>query len=713
MEKKCQVIRILFCNLENGYTVFMASDNEGGKIFTAVGTLFALKEGMHLILSGDWSENGRYGRQFVITSWSEIRPSTLEGIRNYLCSGIIPYIGPKMADLIVRRFGEDTFNIIENMPQMLKTIPGIGSVRAANISASLSEQRAVRDIMVFLQGIGISTAYAMKIYATYGAGSIKKVSENPYILADEIEGIGFKIADKIALKMGYPKDGYHRKRSGILYLLNEITKEGHCYLPQEEAVRRVSAILELETGSVSETVEVLTGQEDIIEENGNIWLPKLFFCEVGVSRRLADLIRIHAGSLIGQEDRIRRLIGTTGIDYDGMQRKAITESVTSQMMVLTGGPGTGKTTTVKGIITILEGMGMKILLAAPTGRASKRMQEATGREAKTIHRLLEFSPSEGFKRNQENPLSGDALIIDESSMVDIMLMHSLLKAVPTSMRLILVGDVAQLPSVGPGNVLRDIIASGVVNVIRLENVHRQAQGSRIVTNSHKINSGLFPDISNGQNTDFFFVRSADSHSCSETVRQLVSERLPRNTRFRPMDIQVLSPKHDGTTGVVYLNRILQECLNPSKDQIVYGSTTFRKGDRVMQMKNNYQKEVFNGDVGYICQLSEEERRMVVDFSGSHIEYDGTSFGELSLAYCSTIHKSQGSEYPCVIIPVMMADYYMLQRNLVYTAVTRAKKYCILVGEERALGYAVGNNVVQQRNTRLRERLIENSKTTKN
>ena len=707
MEKNCQVLHILFSNLENGYTVFKAEDTDGGKPFTAVGSLFALREGMHLVISGDWTENGKYGRQFVITGWSEIRPSTLEGIRNYLCSGIIPYIGPKMADLIVRRFGEDTFNIIENMPQMLKTIPGIGSVRAANISASLAEQRAVRDIMVFLQGIGVSTAYAMKIFASYGADSIRKVSENPYILADEIDGIGFKIADKIALKIGYPKDGYHRKRSGILYQMNEITKEGHCYLPQEEAVRRISAILELGSDSVTEALDTLTGQEEIIEEDGNIWLPKLFFCEVGVSRRLADLIRIHAGSLRGHEERIRHLVSSTGIDYDGMQRKAITESVTSQMMVLTGGPGTGKTTTVKGIITVLEGMGMKVLLAAPTGRASKRMQEATGREAKTLHRLLEFSPSEGFKRDQANPLSGDALIIDESSMVDIMLMHSLLKAVPTSMRLILVGDVAQLPSVGPGNVLRDIIDSGIVNVIRLENVHRQALGSRIVTNSHRINHGEFPDISNGKDSDFFFVRCADGKACSDLIRQLVSERLPRNTKFRPRDIQVLTPKHDGSTGVVSLNTVLQECLNPSKSQIVYGSTVFRPGDRVMQMKNNYKKEVFNGDVGYICHLSEEERKMIVDFSGSRIEYDGTSFGELSLAYCSTIHKSQGSEYPCVIIPVTMADYYMLQRNLIYTAVTRAKKYCILVGEEKALGYAVGNNVVQKRNTRLRQRLIEN------
>jgi len=707
MEKNCQVLHILFSNLENGYTVFKAEDSDGGKPFTAVGSLFALREGMHLVISGDWTENGKYGRQFVITGWSEIRPSTLEGIRNYLCSGIIPYIGPKMADLIVRRFGEDTFNIIENMPQMLKTIPGIGSVRAANISASLAEQRAVRDIMVFLQGIGVSTAYAMKIFASYGADSIRKVSENPYILADEIDGIGFKIADKIALKMGYPKDGYHRKRSGILYQMNEITKEGHCYLPQEEAVRRVSAILELGSDSVTEALDTLTGQEEIIEEDGNIWLPKLFFCEVGVSRRLAALIRIHAGSLRGHEERIRRLVSSTGIDYDGMQRKAITESVTSQMMVLTGGPGTGKTTTVKGIITVLEGMGMKVLLAAPTGRASKRMQEATGREAKTLHRLLEFSPSEGFKRDQANPLSGDALIIDESSMVDIMLMHSLLKAVPTSMRLILVGDVAQLPSVGPGNVLRDIIDSGIVNVIRLENVHRQALGSRIVTNSHRINHGEFPDISNGKDSDFFLVRCTDGKACSDLIRQLVSERLPRNTKFRPRDIQVLTPKHDGSTGVVSLNTVLQECLNPSKSQIVYGSTVFRPGDRVMQMKNNYKKEVFNGDVGYICHLSEEERKMIVDFSGSRVEYDGTSIGELSLAYCSTIHKSQGSEYPCVIIPVTMADYYMLQRNLIYTAVTRAKKYCILVGEERALGYAVSNNVVQKRNTRLRQRLIEN------
>lgn len=706
MEINCQVSRLLFQNQENGYAVFKGFEESKGSVITFVGTFYEVREGMHLTVSGDWGTDRKHGRQFLVSSWSEVRPNTSEGIEAYLASGLIPNIGPKMAGLIVARFKEDTFNVIENFPDLLKTIPGIGSIRARSISESVAKQRTIRDIMAFLMGNGVSTAYAIRIYKTYGESSIQKVRENPYILADEIDGIGFKIADRIALKMGYPKDGFHRKRSGITFLLIEVTKEGHCFLPSTDTVSRSAALLELSEDSIRETLGMMGDRQDVVIEEDNVFLPKLYFSEVGVAGRLNDLLRISAGSLFGYESRIDSLISVTGMDYDPVQLAAIRQSVTSQVMVLTGGPGTGKTTTVKGIIAVLEGMGMKILLAAPTGRAAKRMQEATGKGAKTIHRLLEFSPGDGFKRDQFNPLSGDALIIDESSMVDIMLMNALLRAVPTSMRLILVGDIAQLPSVGPGNVLRDIIDSGRVTVIRLQTVHRQAMESRIVTNAHCINSGVMPDMSNGRQTDFFFLPVTDGTACAELVRSLVTERLPRMGRFHKGDIQVLTPKHDGPSGVINLNRILQECLNPTGPQIIFGSTTFRRGDRVMQMKNNYDKDVYNGDIGYVSRVCEEDRTLCVNFGGEDILYASTDLGELSLSYCSTIHKSQGSEYPCVIMPVTMSDYYMLQRNLVYTGVTRAKNYCIIVGEARALAYAVNNNTVLRRNTCLRQRLTE-------
>lgn len=708
MEINCQISRLLFQNQENGYTVFKGFEESKGSVITFVGTFYEVREGMHLTVSGEWGSDRKYGRQFVVSSWSEVRPNTVDGIEAYLASGLIPNIGPKTASLIVARFGKDTFSVIENFPDLLKTVPGIGSVRARSISESVARQRTIRDIMTFLMGNGVSTAYAVRIYKTYGDASIQKVRENPYILADEIDGIGFRTADRIALKMGYPKDGYHRKRSGIMFLLSEVSKEGHCYLPQDETVSRSAALLELSPESIGEVLGLMGSREDIVIEDGNIFLPKLYFSEVGVVGRLNDLLRISAGSLFGHESRIDILIKSTGMDYDPVQTAAIRQSVTSQVMVLTGGPGTGKTTTVKGIIAVLEGMGMKVLLAAPTGRAAKRMQEATGKPSRTIHRLLEFSPGDGFKRDQLNPLSGDALIIDESSMVDIMLMNALLKAVPTSMRLFLVGDIAQLPSVGPGNVLRDIIDSGRVTVIRLQTVHRQALESRIVTNAHRINSGVMPDLSNGRHTDFFFLPAADGSACAELVRSLVTDRLPRTGKFRKEDIQVLAAKHDGPSGVVSMNKVLQACLNPSGPHIVFGSTMFRRGDRVMQMKNNYDKDVYNGDIGYVSSVCEEDRTLSVNFGGGDVAYEGSDLGELSLSYCSTIHKSQGSEYPCVIMPVTMSDYYMLQRNLVYTGVTRARKYCIVVGEARALAYAVNNNTVLRRNTCLRQRLTEST-----
>jgi len=719
MEKiRCTVQRVLFCNRENGYTVFSAIPEEGYKPFIVQGTYYIVSAGAKLTVEGEWVVDKKYGRQFAATSWSEIVPETKEGIERYLAGGNIPGIGPKTAKIIVAAFGEETFDIIKNEPERLMGIPGIGKTKVERICANIRQQNVVRDIIVFLQGYGISSNFAHKIHQLYGADSIRQMKENPYCLADDIVGVGFKSADKIALNMGYSKDDSRRVRCGILYVMNhpddgsldksDKGNKGDSYQDRDALVRWCVRILEVDPDIVENCIDELLRSESLIADGDNIYLPMFYWSEVGIGRRLS---RIASYESFTSRERygMSRVLNCSAVKYNQKQMEAIQLSVSSKVMVLTGGPGTGKTTTLLGIIKVMEENydGKGILLAAPTGRAAKRMSEATNHNAKTIHRLLEFNFTEGFKRNENNPLKGSVLIVDESSMIDQLLMNSLLKAVPAHMRVILVGDIDQLPSVGAGNVLQDIIESGCVPVVRLTEVFRQAAESRIIRNAHRVNNGYYPEVKNDRHSDFFFIEAQDDEKAAELVVDLVTKRIPRAYSFKQDEIQVLSPRRErAATAVENLNKLIQEIVNPEGDYIAFGQYKFRKGDRVMQMKNNYEHEVFNGDIGTIEYIDMEDRMMTVNFYGNRVLLKEHDLEDLSLAYACTIHKSQGSEYPVVVIPMMSTAFIMLQRKLLYTAITRAKKLCIIVGTKQSIWQCVSNTYVQPRNTMLRERIIE-------
>ena len=701
---RCVVERITYQNPENGYSVLKVKVKGYNDLVTLVGNLLEVPVGSVLLCRGEWKVDKRYGSQFVAATWEETMPATVYGIEKYLGSGLVKGIGPRFARAIVQRFGTETIDIIETEIERLYEVPNIGRKRVAKIRESWEKQKDIKNVMLFLQGYGVSTAYAAKIYREYGKESIDKVRENPYRLADDIWGIGFKTADGIAAKMGYEKEDPRRCRSGILYTLGQLSDEGHVYAGEEQLVKTAGQLLEAGETAIRDTLAGMLQAEDLILDKDAIYLPPFYHAECGTSRRLRDLAESTGRSLFDGLFDPSSLTAETGIEYDEVQLAAIRQAVTSKVMVLTGGPGTGKTTTTQGIIAALKKAGLRVLLAAPTGRAAKRMSEATGMEAKTIHRLLEYNPQDGYKRNDENPLEGDALIVDECSMIDILLMNNLLKAVPVGMRLVFVGDIDQLPSVGAGNVLRDVIDSQRIPVVRLVRIFRQAQKSRIVMNAHTINQGRFPDTSNGRDTDFFFMREDDPERAAETIVRLVKERLPRAYRESPDRIQVLTPMQRGVVGAANLNLLLQQALNPAGPSLGRGGYTYRQGDRVMQLRNNYAKEVFNGDLGYIREVDTEERMLTVDFDGKKVEYDVTELDELTLAYATTIHKAQGSEYPIVVMPVLMTHFVMLQRNLIYTGITRAKKICVLLGAAKALAYAVRNVSVLKRNTRLKERL---------
>ena len=571
------------------------------------------------------------------------------------------------------------------------------------IYESWEKQKEIKNIMLFLQESGVNTSFAAKIYAQYGDKSIRKVRENPFCLADDIWGIGFKTADIIAQNLGIDKQSYIRLRSGIMYTLGELAGAGHVYAEHGQLLVKASALLNAEEEYIVMTVDQMVKDNDLITEENAIYLPPFYYSETGTANKLIKLANRPGKNLEGSTD-ITKIEERLNIKYDKLQADAIKQAAMSKVLVLTGGPGTGKTTVTKGIIVMYQEHGLKILLAAPTGRAAKRMTEATGIEAKTIHRLLECKPPEGYQKNNENPLEGDVLIVDECSMIDIVLMNSLLKALPEDMRLVLAGDINQLPSVGAGNVLRDIIDSGKFPVIELKKIFRQAQSSRIIMNSHRINAGEMPDISNGKNSDFFFIQKETPGQAVEEIVNLVKYNLPNYYKIPPSQIQVLSPLQRGAAGAANLNIILQEALNPGGPGIRHGGYIFRTNDKVMQIKNNYDKEVFNGDTGIIEKTSLEDRTLIINFDGRHIEYDASELDELVLAYATTIHKSQGSEYPVVVMPVLMEHYIMLQRNLVYTGITRAKKILVIVGTRKALEYSVNNMQVTKRNTMLKERL---------
>ena len=673
-----------------------------------MGNLLDANVGSVLLVEGSWKVDSRYGRQFMAESWEETMPATVYGIEKYLGSGLIKGVGPKFAQRIVRMFGTETIAVIEDDIDRLRQVEGIGSKRISMIKESWQKQKEVKNIMLFLQSNGVSTAYAAKIYKEYGNAAIDKVKENPFRLADDIWGIGFRTADTIAAKLGFGKDSFVRLRSGILYTLSALADEGHVYAERDQLADKAVELLEADIANVQMTLDNMLQAEELIFEEDAIFLPAFNYAEKGTAHKLIQLAEDVSGfDSLRPESQVdvAALEKMLGIQYDEVQAQAVQEAARSKVMVLTGGPGTGKTTTVQGIIAAYGQMGLRILLAAPTGRAAKRMSEATGLPAKTIHRLLECKPPEGYQRNEENPLEGDVLIVDECSMIDIILMNSLLKALPRNMRLVLVGDIDQLPSVGAGNVLRDIIDSGRFPVIRLTRIFRQAQQSRIITNAHRINKGEFPDISNGRNTDFFFINNEEPEAAVQEIVALVSSKLPRYYGVKPSEVQVLTPMQRGVLGGTNLNQTLQAALNPEGEGLRRGGFIFRLYDKVMQVKNNYDKEVFNGDIGRITAVDLQERTLQVMFDGRVIEYDVSELDELVHAYATTIHKAQGSEYPIVVMPILMTHFVMLQRNLLYTGITRAKKVLVMIGSKKALAYAVHNVTVSQRNTKLKERLM--------
>lgn len=714
MRIRCVVERITYQNPDNGYSVLKVKVKDYADLVTLVGNLLEVTVGSVLLVEGQWKVDRKYGQQFVAETWEETMPATLYGIEKYLGSGLVKGIGPVFAQRIVRQFGLETINVIEDDINQLFQIDGIGPKRVARIQESWERQKDIKNVMLFLQGNGVSTAFAAKIYKTYGKDSIDKVKENPYRLADDIWGIGFKTADSIAEKLGYGKEDPRRVRSGIIYTLGQLSDVGHVFSERDTLIKTASELLEAAPEVVNTVLDEMIVDDDLKCERNlkpdveAIYLPPFYYAEVGVAngiRRLLD------GPWKCEQDAqldIDAISRTTGIIYDEVQKDAIRTAASSKVMVLTGGPGTGKTTTTQAIIASLSGRDHAVLLAAPTGRAAKRMTEATGREAKTIHRLLEFKPPEGYQRNADNPLDGDILIVDEASMVDILLMNALVKALPDSMRLILVGDIDQLPSVGAGNVLRDVIDSYSVPVVRLSRIFRQAQQSRIVMNAHRVNRGEFPDISNGRGSDFFFINCDDQEQAASQIVDLVKNRLPRAFGERPRNVQVLTPMQRGIVGAGNLNQLLQAALNPSEEGIHRSGFFFKLYDKVMQIRNNYDKEVFNGDIGHVCAVNAEDRTLTISFDGRKIEYDHTELDEITLAYATTIHKAQGSEFPVVVIPIMMTHYVMLQRNLIYTGITRAKRICVIIGSTKALGIAVRNFTVSKRNTGLRERLQSSS-----
>ena len=702
---RCVVERITYQNEENGFCVIKCKAKGFHELVTVVGSMPDVHVGSVLRIQGRWKVDGKHGRQFQAEKWEETLPATAYGMEKYLGSGLIRGVGPKFAKRIVAVFGQATLEVIETEPDRLAEVPGIGHKRIGQIKQSWQEQKEIKNIMIFLQNHDVSTAHAAKIYRTYGNDSIRIVKENPYRLADDIWGIGFKTADTIAGKLGIEKDRFMRLRSGILYTLNKLSEEGHCFALRNQLIDAAVKLLEVDFPELEITLDEMLRTSDVIMDEEAIYLPPFYFSETGCARRMLRLLTAQRAVALDTDEVMRQIESEAQISYDEVQKQAIRKAVDSKIMILTGGPGTGKTTTTLGIISAYQRAGCRIALAAPTGRAAKRMSEAAGMEAKTIHRLLEFKPAEGYQRNEEKPLEADVLILDECSMIDIILMYNLLKAVPDHMTLILVGDTDQLPSVGAGNVLKDMIASGSIPVVRLTRIFRQAQNSRIILNAHRINEGKMPDLRGGRDSDFFFAAKDTNEEAAELLVKYCTVNLPRYYHVNAVrDIQVLTPMQRGICGAANLNQVLQEAVNPGRICLKRGGTEYRERDKVMQIRNDYDKEVFNGDIGFITKVDLEERELTVNFDGREVIYDATQLDELTLAYATTIHKAQGSEYPIVVMPFTMSHYAMLQRNLLYTGVTRAKKVFVLIGEKKALSYAIRNEITGARNTKLALRL---------
>ncbi len=735
------VERITYYNPVNGYTVAQITPEGRSYTVTVVGNLLELSPGESLRLHGEWTAHPRYGRQFQVQSYSTVLPATAAGIEKYLGSGMIKGIGPVMARRIVRRFKLDTLRIIEEEPQRLREVLGVGKRRVASIQRAWEEQKAIKEVMIFLQSHNVSTAHAVRIYKTYGDASIDVVRSDPYRLARDIHGIGFLTADKIARELGLAHNSPQRVQAGISYTLSQMANEGHVFAPRGQLIHESCRILEVPGDLVAQSINDLSAERQLHVEPlaydlpadhqapaqalleapseatsvEAVYLPPFYYGELGVATRLQTLLNVKRSRLAvwrgaDLEQMLDRFAAQDGLALNEGQRRAVGVALRHKVSVLTGGPGTGKTTAMRTVIRRLEAKGQRYVLAAPTGRAAKRLAEATGRQAKTIHRLLEFKPQKGlqFQRNEENPIEADMVIIDEASMLDLLLAHHLLKAIHPESHLLLVGDVDQLPSVGAGNVLHDIIESGVAQVVSLTEIFRQAEGSLIVENAHRINRGQMPRFSRSTDGDFFLFPAEDAEQAADLIVDLVQNRIPRTFGFQPgSDIQVLSPLHRGAAGVSELNRRLQQALNPpaqKKPERRRGAYLFRLGDRVMQIRNNYDKEVYNGDMGRIVALNPVEQELTVRIDEREVGYDFSELDELVHAYAVSVHKSQGSEFPAVVVPVLAQHYIMLQRNLLYTAVTRAQKLVVLVGTRRAIGMAVRNNKIRDRHTALGQRL---------
>jgi exodeoxyribonuclease V alpha subunit len=742
LEISGSVERITYYNEENGYSVIRLKPDSRGMLpfkyaggrealITVVGNLPEMNAGEWLKLTGQWATHARHGRQFQVEICEKSRPATVDGIRRYLGSGMIRGIGPVMAERIVDAFGEHTLEIIDNHPERLREVPGIGQKRILSIVRSWEEQRAIKEVMLFLQSHGISTNLAVKIYKTYGDDALLVVQQTPYRLVKDVYGIGFKTADKIAQALGMSHDDPSRIEAGVAYTLNRMADDGHVYMPQEALEPEAAEILGVPVERVGKVIEQLessdfvkretlvyaaTGEEGAatkFAEERAVYLTPFYYSEVGVTNRVRQLVESPGSRLrvlrhVSDADILQGAHAHEQSDLrlSQQQSAAIRTAVTNKVTILTGGPGTGKTTTLRALLDLLERRGFTTLLASPTGRAAKRLSETTGREAKTIHRLLEFKPGEGFWRNEENPLAADMVVIDEASMLDLSLANNLFKAIPHDCHVLFVGDVDQLPSVGAGDILRDLIASGVTAVVRLETIFRQASGSLIIRNAHRINQGQMPETPQ-EAEDFFLFIKQEPDEAAELLIDIVARRAPSKFGLDPLaDIQVLAPMYNGHLGVTALNQALQARLNPPGKKLErrLGGRVFRVGDKVMQTVNNYDKNVYNGDIGLITALDTVQQTMTVSIDGAPVVYDFLETDELIHAFAISVHKSQGAEYPCIVMPVATQHYLMLQRNLLYTAVTRARRLVILVGTRKALAIAIKNNQVAERYTALDYRL---------
>ncbi len=815
MEELSGVVeRITYSNEANGFAVIKMKSKGFPELVTVVGTLATVHVGATVKTNGFWKVDTKFGRQFTAASFEETVPATLAGLEKYLGSGLIKGIGPKFAKLIVKTFKDKTIDILEEAPDSLIKVPGIGQIRVTTIKKAWVEQKEIKNLMIFLQEHDVSTHFAGKIFKAYGNNSISVVKENPFRLADDIWGIGFRTADTVAKKLGTDPLSHARCRSGILYVMNELAGEGHCFVTRPQLSKACEKLLELPEDVIVSALTRMAADRDIIVENmkkqaalrlnetergydaereraagalgtdkghrpashqnavaalgtdkghqpashqntaavlgtdkghrppssrqndsgasvfvseggksnwekteiptddvasndAALWLPMFWFAETGVAMKINQIL---AGESPYQNADPNPILNKTaaeaGLVYDVVQEEAVRTAVKAKCTVLTGGPGTGKTTTTLAILRVFEALGAQVLLAAPTGRAAKRLSETTGREAKTLHRLLEYKMPQGCQRNADNPLQCDVLMVDETSMVDILLFYDLLKALPKEAVLLLVGDVDQLPAVGAGNVLLDMIQSNRCAVIRLTRIFRQASGSAIIRNAHRINRGEFPELKASKDSDFFFMEREDPEQIAQTIKDLCVKRLPEHYKVNPVtDIQVLCPMQRGETGAVKMNQLLQEALNPATQTVKYAGSVYKLGDKVMQIRNNYDKNIFNGDMGFLSEINKEDSTVTIRFDGVPVHYENSELDEIMLAYATTVHKAQGSEYPVVIAPFSMQHYMMLQRNLLYTCVTRAKRLLILVGMKKAIAMAIANNRIRKRNTRLAERLM--------